>query len=394
MNKDLEFVGKPYKKEEERKEILKSCDALMKTKLTYLNIAYKAESTQYTFWRLYIKHIHKVEILFGKDLAYFKDDELETLINKCFNLSEGTRNAMTTFINSYLSWSSTVSNSRISGTKIQSNTNNHTNRRLLKKNLIGLDSFYSMLEEAEKTEVKKDKDSDVIQLHLILPILLFRYGIIGDKASWAINVKYRDVDFDNKCVNIVDENTGELTTSIPIDDRFLKYIDDAYNKKAEQGSVSDDDFILTSAKGNKPLLSTGVYNKVKVFCNALDIDRISPTDLKKSRQLDLMMYCRLKKEALFTSDVQKIAKTLYGDNFSYTLLFNMKKLYTTVTGEEVFTDNRIEYNNINIKNVINNDIVRLAKDSIGFDYNEQYFNFNEEWAIAPDNNIQQEKLNV
>lgn len=383
---DFAFIGKSYRDEKEKEEILETYDEFMLTKLDFLNYMYKAESTLLALWRMYKKNIHPHEVMREKDLAFFTEFEAKAVIEQNFYKSKGTQDTIQTFVNTYLNWSSAVANvHRNNIVQIKYKKDKNTQRRLLRKSLIDLDNFYNILYSSDNK----------IKLTYTIPLLFFRYGIIGKEASWATNLRYRDVDFTNKKVNIVDEETGELISELPVDDRFLSYISRAY---FEADYPTEDAYIMSSLrKGDKAFvkfLPTGVYNKIKVFCTTLGIKRMSPTDLKKSRQLDLMIEVRIRNNCIYGNDIKNIADMLFAREYSQTVLTNMKKLYELATDERPLSEDFTTINAYKLDVMKETNVIENAEELIGFNYNKEYFNFNENSAESLKSYSPQEKLNT
>lgn len=365
---DLKFIGSKYRDKEEYMNILEEYDDLMIDKLKFLNEMYTAESTLYAMWRIYKSKIHKFELMYKKDLGYFSDDECHAVVESAFNSGLTTQKTVATFINNYRAWSSINSNVQNQNKiKVIARKNIDTARKLLKRQIIDLDTFYNIIYELE----------DKTTVDYLAICVLARYGIIGKEHSWAINLKYRDIDFKNKIVKIYNPNTGMLITKLPVDERFLQYMSRVFKKQSESIYMDKDSYVLINVGKNKrkQLAKSGMNNRYYIINEYLGEKRFNSTDLKKSRVMDLLLYTR-KMGRIATDDIRNVCQILYAREVTLGYLAQIREMYYNITGEKVLNPMNTNINKM-LEKDDSIDPYKNAKEFIGFKYNSEYFNFSE-----------------
>lgn len=220
LKQELEFIGQKYERatpeetEAEKQRILSSYDQFQLDKIVWLNNTYADEVTKKPLWSVYNNNIHDFEVAKNKDLKDFKSDEVVSMLNSFIYALESTMGTIKLFINKYFEYwieKGHVSVNPLAG--VESMKSLKSSKRLLQTKLYDMDEFYSLLREMKEVNNAVN----------IKPLLLARYGIIGREAIYMRQLRYKDIDVENKIVNIYDEN-GELKTVVPIDDRFIEFL--------------------------------------------------------------------------------------------------------------------------------------------------------------------------
>ena len=100
----MEFVGKPYKTEEEKNKILKTYDEFVLNKLSFLNDTYSNANTQLSYFIYYQNFFHQEEVIKNKDVMYFTTQEIKELLISLVDTKPASRGAFLSFINNYLNY--------------------------------------------------------------------------------------------------------------------------------------------------------------------------------------------------------------------------------------------------------------------------------------------------
>lgn len=324
----MKFVGKKYRDEKEKQEILNSYDDFQREKLIFLNELYDNENTLFAMWRIYDRYIHIYEIHMQEDLKYFDTVQIKNILFMLFNYSDDTMRTIYTFMRTYFEYCIGKAEIFQNPTEIIDIDRYLANNRKAKEDKIySLDYVYDLVDDAKKYSSFSN----------VIPLLLIRYGVKGNKMSWLVNLKWSDIDFENKEINIFDRDNGKLITSLPVDYRLLKILDQYRNYLTDKNILND--YVLASKNGNQ-ISTIGVHSRNKYLTDDLSkhIDnfrRISTNDLLKSRQIELLLKMRTKR-MLSTYDTQRVSEVLNGE-IGDQYVQRLKRLYKAVTGENVLS---------------------------------------------------------
>lgn len=324
----MKFVGKKYRDEKEKQIILNSYDDFQREKLIFLNELYDNENTLFAMWRIYDRYIHIYEIHMQEDLKYFDTVQIKNILFMLFNYSDDTMRTIYTFMRTYFEYCIGKAEIFQNPTEIIDIDRYLANNRKAKEDKIySLDYVYDLVDDAKKYSSFSN----------VIPLLLVRYGVKGNKMSWLVNLKWSDIDFENKEINIFDRDNGKLITSLPVDYRLLKILDQYRNYLTDKNILND--YVLASKNGNQ-ISTIGVHSRNKYLTDDLSkhIDnfrRISTNDLLKSRQIELLLKMRTKR-MLSTYDTQRVSEVLNGE-IGDQYVQRLKRLYKAVTGENVLS---------------------------------------------------------
>lgn len=354
---EYQFIGVDYidkndmkKTEEKKKEILNQYDKYQIEKLTFLNECYDSEATMLSYWTLYMKNLHYDEVNKEKDLKYFTRDEIIILIKSIYGM-DTTKASVGSFLSMYYRWADKRGDIGINpflGIKLSEIKTNP--QLLLKSKLYGQPIFYKLCSDMEQKT----------KLPNIMPFILARYGIAGEKLYYMRHLRWEDIDEENYKVMIrTDDEERRLITTLDVDANFIKWIDkarlytensdsDLTNDKGRKNKVryADYGYVLKKAidqtsnesesdedKINK---YNSVYSRANAACTSIDIKRIAFKDLVRSRQLELLLQLR-KLRRLNIADFEKIIKQFDLDETKIyaNKAFTLKKRYEELTGEKV-----------------------------------------------------------
>lgn len=324
----MKFVGKKYRDEKEKQIILNSYDDFQREKLIFLNELYDNENTLFAMWRVYDRYIHIYEIHMQEDLKYFDTVQIKNILFMLFNYSDDTMRTIYTFMRTYFEYCIGKAEIFQNPTEIIDIDMYLANNRKVKEDKIySLDYVYDLVDDAKKYSSFSN----------VIPLLLVRYGVKGNKMSWLVNLKWSDIDFENKEINIFDRDNGKLITSLPVDNRLLKILDQYRSYLTDKNILND--YVLASKNGNQ-ISTIGVHSRNKYLTDDLSkhIDnfrRISTNDLLKSRQIELLLKMRTKR-MLSTYDTQRVSEVLNGE-IGDQYVQRLKRLYKAVTGENVLS---------------------------------------------------------
>lgn len=261
-------------------------------KITFLKDNYN-EVTGEIYYNVWKSFIAEYEDIRNKDVSEFTPEEIEGLVINVPSSSANTKNNVLSFINIYCEWAVMRGLININPcSAIDTDKIIKVNAKRVKSNLYSLEQTYRVC-----TKLK-----DNTPIFTWLPLLLARYGIMGANSKELINLKWENVDYTNKLIYITDEETGEITKQVPVDDKLLSYITMA------KGTTSD----VITYRGS---------NRMRV--NYIDYGYV----LKK------------RDNSLYKGSIQKITKQeLYQDMrkaFKTDKIITLKDLYTSKLIEDL-----------------------------------------------------------
>ena len=226
----MKFVGKKYRDEKEKQEILNSYDDFQREKLIFLNELYDNENTLFAMWRIYDRYIHSSEVYIKKDLKYFDTRQVKNILSCLFIYSDDTIRTVCTFMRIYFEYCVGKAEIFQNPTEIiDIDIYLERNRKSKENKIYSLDYVYNLVDDAKRYSSFSN----------VIPLLLIRYGVKGNKMSWLVNLKWSDIDFDNKQINIFDRNEGKLITNLPVDDRLLETLDQYRNYLADKNILNE-----------------------------------------------------------------------------------------------------------------------------------------------------------
>lgn len=318
-------------------------DAFQKNKMIFINKYYDNEKTKDNYFSLYNNNIHPIEIEKNKDLAHFTSEECVNMFSSFLYLGKSTKQTLTLFCKFYFLYNIDMNEIVSSPMEfIKVNTFSAENPIILKNDLWGLNSFYR--------DLKKIATKNTITDLLIL--VLARYGVQGDKLFAIRNLKWQDIDENNKEINIIDEETGEVIRSLPIDDMFIDWLREykinliALRKGVTADKTEDiidedivldkNEYCILTNKGEQVSYGT-CYAMLRRVCEKSEMETVKFKTLLFNRQFELLLELR-KKRQLVSTDFYEIVDKFDLDkreNANTTRVYDLIKKYEKLTKDVV-----------------------------------------------------------
>ena len=331
-------------------------DNFLKNKEVFLEEVYPNLETRRSMISNYSSNILYLEKLLNKDLMYFTSEEVESLLLNANGISKGYKSSLYSFINSYCEWC--IDNGYININPLSSISASEVievNIKQLMKGYMGLNQFYNALRLLES--------KSTILSSTMLALLFARNGILGKKMDDLINLEEQDVDLKNGFVNIYcktnnHEDYGLQLTSLPLIPEFKDWYNKliaikSYNslgtRKNNLITYINSPYILkrtnyTNTSEDVRVSPNTILNQINMSCLSAGIPRISLSKLQQSRRLDFLLDIRSKRK-LNEQDFKDIIKLINYNCKSYQVLVNFKNFWYGIGGDEILSDNRIEYDN-------------------------------------------------
>lgn len=338
-----EYLGRiDYNNEEEVKNVLKEIEKkenkFLKNKLTFITETQTNLDYAGTLFDLYKSNVKMYEDIKGKDLYDFSMEEIEELILVMPTIRMSSKICFKSFINQYCLWAVSRGYINMSPTEslskqvIKVGAENILKKLYLEEDFkrdfsatyrryCAVDTFSDSLADVSRNTYEKVKQGGLM-------VLMARYGILGKKLEYQTLIRWTDINYEDKNVNIINEETGELLNTIDIDDYFLEYM-----RKFETLKVNDSNNIYKSFNINieeyKTL--TPLYSKVKMFFKKTDMREMSLNDLVRSRKIDVLR--EMAEEKLLTArDFGTVSKKFNPELSDYDIL--LKNMYVDIFGED------------------------------------------------------------
>lgn len=301
------------------------------------------EDTQYMAYNLYETHIRYAEKHREKDLCKFSSFQIADLIIAMPTTSKGSKERLFNFINLYcdycvakgiITFNPCDSVDREEVTKV--------NSKALKQKIIGLSDFWSMVEE-----MKKHTDTQ-----MILPVVLARYGIMGGSDLYDMrSLKMEQIDKEDESV-ILYERDGSFKTRIPVDKRFIAFIDEAFLEdtvedseriRANEIKYENNGYIIKRSSvartSDTMELEMAIYSRARKSFKCIDKKNLPFGMLFKSRKIELLL--RIREHRKITTkdilDIQRLFEPTASEGSYNTLVRDYKAL----TGEDVLLIRRV-----------------------------------------------------
>ncbi|MGL5328746.1 MAG: hypothetical protein ACRDD7_05725 [Peptostreptococcaceae bacterium] len=328
----------------DNKEVIKFIE-FYNRKLEYINEVYENEDSKIIIENLYKKYVMMFEDVKCKDVCYFTASEIADVVRGVPTTSYSLKSDVFSFINQYLNWA--ISKEYITLNPCATLDRDEIiklNKRAIKEKLVGRDEFFA---RCEKLLLIEDN------IFTILPLVLARFGITGNKYEYILNLKWEDCDRENKVVRIVNHKTGELITEIDIEDsRFFDWIDRAFNTTSyvvdirnvpQNRFLVDYGYVLKKIEdynkdGEKQENFNSIYQRLMLLFKLADkekdgIPKMKMNDLVKSRRIELLLNIRENRK-ITTTDIKEMLGKL-DPNASKGKYHNAMKTYESATGDIV-----------------------------------------------------------
>lgn len=289
-----------------------------------------SESTKKMFWRQYLNFIVGLETEFNKDLYDLDQEEIQKYKDLIKEKSSQTIASTNSFINKYMEWYAEYYKvkKKAFDLTIEKESDNSW--------YINKEDFFKMCDKMkEKTSIPN-----------IIPIIFARYGFMGKENFYMRNVRWRDINYENKTIAICNEDRNILSY-IPVDENFLIWIDLLKSYEDEKHKRTRNNFIVKSQVEKDRIieyssLNSKVYNAFK----SIGMKRISFTILNNCALVDCIdKICD--EINISSNDILKDKLSIYYpiEPIDNNKIVKIKNLYIEVTKNE----NRVRiYNKVEI----------------------------------------------
>lgn len=339
---------------DEKECIFKNKTSYEINKNTFINNIYDNEKTMRHSYNAIKKNIIPFEKIKEKDLMYFNSEDLTNLMHSIPTSSVNTKERIYYLINNYLDWC--INKNMI--------TINFLNG-LDKKELLKVSEKSSSYSYMSKKMLLKYCEEILLQGDLsaneILPLILARYGIVGEKLSRMINLKWDDIDRKNMIVYIFED---ENIINIDIDNDFLDWIDKAYETTEHGKYIYIDNGMVLKTRNDyvSPKVDVGyIYNKTTSVFNLDIMPRTSFKTLEFSYKIDILL--KIREDRPLTSFDFRELTMKFKPNASPSATNIFIKAYESTTRDEVELYKKSSI----VSDLDSKKTVREIKKRIGYD---------------------------
>lgn len=290
-----------------------------------------------------------VEDTFDKDLYDFTLDQIGKVIKnyiKPHTVSVAKSNGR--FISQYISWA--------------------IGEGFRKSNLNPLkgaenDFYEDLVDKTRKVHHSYDEFLTLLEDKLLYnsqdKSLLFMmwHGILGERFSQLREIKFSDIDFENKTVYV-----RERDYHVPVDDKCIEYLektrseDTYYQYNSSTGEFSEkllleSPYVFRNVKSprglpNEPLKINVFYSRIQTLKELLNLEFLSPQSLRQSGMIH-EAYKQYQKDGEI--GYEQLAKV--GDKYQYSMITNNNHTYynTFLMREFLSSDNLLDLYGIDLE---------------------------------------------
>ena len=277
----------------------KKLNVYQKNKIEWLNDnknnGYISEETKKAYYSLLESHVHSLELANNKDLRKFTSVEIENIIKGSITDNHGTKRSIYAAINNYMIYNVERGFISYNPCDIIDTTNENlfaVNKRVLQKAYMELDDFYKYVDSLEANPIEK------------MLFILVRYGC---PVQYTPEVRWEDVNYEDLTMNVIVKDKNIL---LPIDEEFIKRIEDAYNYQGNADDVYCDIGLIMKSKTDTPRATNSVYGITTKVAKASNKPKIDLGLLYKHRRMDMVKEIYKNKGSIGTSDLENILLTL------------------------------------------------------------------------------------
>lgn len=302
--------------------INKSKSVYERNKNVYIKEVYDNLESMNVLWSVYTRNILPFEKSLNKDLYQFNVSELGDLLKSVPSTSINVKEQVFSFCSQYLIWAIDKKLIRINNLAVFNREEiTAISNKLASSKYISMERMWQL---ANEFSMKNDKQE-------ILPMVLGRYGVVGEDFDMMLNLRLEDIE--DNIINVYNQDE-ELVTIIPSDIRLKRYCEMAIN---EDNSVYKGDKLLKQdwSKNRNELDWSGIYRRIKKVYKDNNCKNISFNNLLLSRKIDLILEVREERK-VNTNDLLDIIKIFNpkATNGSYS---SLKRYYEGLTGDKVMS---------------------------------------------------------
>ena len=217
----------------------------------------------------YLQIPAELEILYDKDFGEFNSDEVMNVLNYMYTTSEDLVTTILSCFRRYHDWAIKVEMNRskinaisMIDSKVAISTvvdYNEFYKSIVDKNFLygikslekkgneALDLLLSNInhEDLDENTIKtlnRLKESGIpfnINYQDVIALILAFSGICGKSSKEICDLEWSDIDFQNKKINIIDKETGELLRVVDVDNYVINILEEAKKEKVYYAHISD-----------------------------------------------------------------------------------------------------------------------------------------------------------
>ena len=274
----------------------------------FINAWYKSDDTKKTIWSLYKNKVLYIEKLKDKYLYEMNTpEEIKDIVSSMPTTSQLNKRKLFDFINSYLTYCLDMLHliNFNSCDSLDVDEICKVSEKALINKLVSKDKLWDIVEVAK----------DSIESNCIVPSVLARYGIYGKEGNEILNLRWQDINRDDKTVTITDEDGNEVRKTFIDDERFYDFMqfakDQVYvNFTRNTELIQIDDYVIK--EGNMRIKDVqrnqmNLLNKNQKMFRALDRKSISFKTMLDSYYIERLLEIR-KDRKLITEDILNILR--------------------------------------------------------------------------------------
>lgn len=334
-------------------------------KNNFINKWYNSDATKKTIWSLYKNKVLYIEKLKDKDLYEMNTpEEIKEIVTSMPTTSQLNKRKLFDFINSYLNYCMDILHviNLNSCDSLDPDEVCKVSEKALINKLISKDKLWDIVGEAK----------ECIESNCIVGAVLSRYGIYGKEGSEILNLRWQDIDRDNKTVTIVDKEGNEIRKTFIDDERFYDFMqfakDQGYvNFTRNTELIQIEDYVIK--EGNMRIKDVqrnqmNLLNKNQKMFRALDRKSISFKTMLDSYHIERLLEIR-KNRKIITEDILNILRES-NPGIGQGSFLGLEKLYNGVACGDKITKRVSNSLNYSLDDPNSKETYQKIKEHIGF----------------------------
>lgn len=331
----------------------------------FINAWYKSDDTKKTIWSLYKNKVLYIEKLKDKYLYEMNTpEEIKDIVSSMPTTSQLNKRKLFDFINAYLTYCETIT------FQISFNSCNSldvdevckVSEKSLINKLVSRDKLWSIVEEAKES----------IESNCMVGTILARYGIYGKEGNEILNLRWQDINRDDKTVTITDEEGNEVRKAYIDDERFYDFMqfakDQVYvNFTRNTELIQIEDYVIK--EGNMRIKDVqrnqmNLLNKQTKMFRALNMKSISFKTMLDSYHIERLLEIR-KNRKLITEDILNILRES-NPGIGQGSYLGLEKLYNGIACGDKITKRVSNSLNYSLDDPNSKETYKKIKEHIGF----------------------------
>ncbi|MGL4573098.1 MAG: hypothetical protein ACRCVJ_18810 [Clostridium sp.] len=286
----------------------------------YLDETTKSENSKRTYEYDYKSYVEPYQNAHRKNIVDFNEDDVIEIINSVVSASRSTKYKIFMMIKGFEQWAIErgFNHSYNPCDNIDFDEVVNINKSMLISKYMTRGMFKNIIMKAIGLNIEPQ---------LIIPMFLSRLGLKGREFMEIRALKWCDIDFEKRVINVTDrsfdtDDKENIIKIIGLDEwqvEFLKKAKSDMDESIKNGYVNYGYIIMGTKKSDAGIQGKGyIRNKLDIFYREVDENYVTYKDLVKSAKFDALFdVLNYKKTNFIERDPRKIQQLNYLTNLDF-----------------------------------------------------------------------------